>query len=88
MLSRAMLQKVLLAMMASCSLVAAQTTTEQYPSPAEIAAAQASVQPYSPVSNVPGKVFNRFVDIWLENVVSYMLGVSQRTDPRPATRRS
>lgn len=58
-------------MMASCSLVAAQTTTEQYPSAAEIAAAQASVQPYSPVSNVPGKVFNRFVDIWLENVVSY-----------------
>lgn len=70
MLSQKMLQKVLLAMMASCSLVAAQTTTEEYPTAAEIAAAQASVKPYSPVSNVPGKVFNRFIDIWLENTVS------------------
>ncbi|KAF3387880.1 Acid phosphatase [Talaromyces pinophilus] len=67
MLSQTMLHKVLMAMMASCSVVAAQTTTEQYPSAAEIAAAQASVIPYSPTSNVPGKVFNRFIDIWLEN---------------------
>lgn len=62
-----------MAMMASCSMVAAQTTTEQYPSAAEIAAAQASVKPYSPVSNVHGKVFNRFIDIWLENTVSHFL---------------
>lgn len=67
-----MLHKVLMAMMASCCLVAAQTTTEQYPSAAEIAAAQASVIPYSPTSNVPGKVFNRFIDIWLENTVSIL----------------
>lgn len=61
-----------MAMMASCCLVAAQTTTEQYPSAAEIAAAQASVKPYSPTSNVHGKVFNRFIDIWLENTVSIL----------------
>lgn len=72
MLSQTMLHKVLMAMMASCSLVAAQTTTEQYPSAAEIAAAQASVIPYSPTSNVPGKVFNRFIDIWLENTVGIL----------------
>ncbi|EED12134.1 acid phosphatase, putative [Talaromyces stipitatus ATCC 10500] len=67
MLSQKMLYNILLAMMATCSLTAAQTTTEQYPSAAEIAAAQASVVPYSPVSKVHGKVFSRFVDIWLEN---------------------
>lgn len=79
-----MLHKVLMAMMASCSLVAAQTTTEQYPSAAEIAAAQASVIPYSPTSNVPGKVFNRFIDIWLENTVG-ILDTSLKAESFSAT---
>lgn len=29
-----------------------------------------SLKPSSPVSHVNGRSFNRFVDIWLENVVS------------------
>lgn len=64
-----MLKKIVF-VVASCSFVAAQTSTEEYPSAAEIAAAQSSVQPFSPVSHVHGKAFSRFVDIWLENVVS------------------
>ena len=31
---------------------------------------QETLKPSSPVSNVKGLSFNRFVDIWLENVVS------------------
>lgn len=31
---------------------------------------QEPLKPSSPVSNVKGLSFNRFVDIWLENIVS------------------
>ncbi|EHA27650.1 hypothetical protein CBS63078_3787 [Aspergillus niger] len=57
----------LVTLLGGLSLALAQTTTEEYPSLAEIRAAQATVQPYSPVSNVKGTSFNRFVNIWLEN---------------------
>lgn len=59
----------LVTLLGGLSLAVAQTTTEEYPSLAEIRAAQATVQPYSPVSNVKGLAFNRFVNIWLENTV-------------------
>lgn len=59
----------LVTLLGGLSLAMAQTTTEEYPSLAEIRAAQATVQPYSPVSNVKGLAFNRFVNIWLENTV-------------------
>lgn len=65
-----MSKTMMLAMAASFTLAAAQTTTDEYPSAAEIAAARASVEPYSPTSNVKGKAFNRFFDIWFENTVS------------------
>lgn len=65
-------KEIVLAMVASFTLTAAQTTTDEYPTAAEIAAAAASVKPYSPVSNVPGKAFSRFIDIWFENVVSIL----------------
>ncbi|KAF7121842.1 hypothetical protein CNMCM5793_009395 [Aspergillus hiratsukae] len=57
----------LVTLLGGLSVALAQTSSEQYPSPAEIEAAQATVQPYSPVSNVQGLAFNRFVNIWLEN---------------------
>ncbi|KKK26407.1 acid phosphatase [Aspergillus rambellii] len=57
----------LVALLGGLSLALAQTSSEKYPSAAEIEAAQASVLPYSPVSHVNGKSFNRFVNIWLEN---------------------
>jgi len=37
------------------------------PSPASISAAQATVQPLSPTSNVKGVAFDRIFQIWLEN---------------------
>jgi acid phosphatase len=57
----------LVTLLGGLSVALAQTSSEQYPSIAEIEAAQATVQPYSPVSNVQGLAFNRFVNIWLEN---------------------
>lgn len=51
-------------------MAAAETSTIEYPTAAEIEAAQASVLPYSPVSNVKGLAFDRFVDVWIENTVS------------------
>ena len=65
----------LVTLLGGLSLALAQTTTEEYPSLAEIRAAQATVQPYSPVSNVKGTSFNRFVNIWLENTVCLELHV-------------
>lgn len=47
----------------------AQSTPAQDPSAQEIAKSRATVQPHSPVSNVEGLAFNRFVNIWLENTV-------------------
>jgi len=37
------------------------------PSPSEIKAAQATIVPLSPTSDVKGVVFNRIIQIWLEN---------------------
>jgi acid phosphatase len=62
-------KKTLVTVLGGLSLTLAQTSSEQYPSAAEIEAARGSVLPYSPVSNVEGKSFNRFVNIWLENTV-------------------
>ena len=59
----------LVALLGGLSLAAAQTSSEQNPSLEEIQAAQATVLPHSPVSNVKGLAFNRFVNIWLENTV-------------------
>ncbi|KAL2832491.1 phosphoesterase family-domain-containing protein [Aspergillus cavernicola] len=62
-----MFTKTLVALLGGLSVTLAQTSSEQTPSVAEIEAAQATVLPYSPVSNVKGKSFKRFVNIWLEN---------------------
>jgi hypothetical protein len=60
------------------------------PALTDIRAAQATVMPVSPISNVQGKAFNRIVQIWLENTVgqvcliycSQMLIVEFRTTTR------
>lgn len=56
-------------LLATVSLVYAQTATEKEPSLSAIESAAASIQPYSPVSNVEGVAFNRFFQVWLENIV-------------------
>lgn len=63
----------LVCLLGGLSVAAAQSGPAQDPSKAEIAKNRASVEPYSPVSNVEGLAFNRFVNIWLENTVSSSL---------------
>ncbi|KAH1275355.1 hypothetical protein KXX33_006545 [Aspergillus fumigatus] len=60
-------KKSLVTLLGGLSVALAQTSSEQYPSLSEIEAAQATVLPHSPVSNVKGLAFDRFVNIWLEN---------------------
>lgn len=66
-------KKSLFAFVSCLAMAAAETSTVEYPTAAEIAAARASVLPYSPVSNVKGLAFDRFVDIWIENTVSNLM---------------
>jgi acid phosphatase len=42
------------------------------PALTDIRAAQATVMPASPTSNVQGKAFDRIVQIWLENTVGHV----------------
>ncbi|CAI7586110.1 unnamed protein product [Penicillium discolor] len=60
-------KQTLLAFVGALALAAAKTTTEKTPTQAEIDAARDTALPYSPVSNVKGLAFDRFVNIWLEN---------------------
>ncbi|KAJ5715415.1 uncharacterized protein N7483_012596 [Penicillium malachiteum] len=62
-------KQTLTAFVGALALASAKTisTSDEYPSAAEVASAQASVLPYSPVSNVKGLAFNRFAQIWIEN---------------------
>ncbi|KAI3205434.1 hypothetical protein CBS147311_3493 [Penicillium roqueforti] len=60
-------KQTLLAVVGALALAAAKTTTEVNPTQAEIDADRLTARPYSPVSNVRGLVFDRFVNIWLEN---------------------
>ncbi|KAJ5633247.1 hypothetical protein N7490_009586 [Penicillium lividum] len=62
-------KQTLTAFVGALALASAETisSSDDYPSAAEVAASQASVLPYSPVSNVKGLAFNRFAQIWIEN---------------------
>lgn len=64
------LKTSLVSLFGGLSLVVAQSSGAQDPSSEEIAKSRATVEPHSPVSNVEGLAFNRFVNIWLENTVS------------------
>lgn len=59
----------LVALLGGLSVAVAQSSHN--PSAEEIAKARATVKPNSPVSNVQGLSFNRFVNIWLENTVCF-----------------
>lgn len=47
----------------------AQTATTTEPSLSDIAASAATIEPYSPVSNVEGLAFQRIFQVWFENIV-------------------
>ncbi|KAE8152148.1 acid phosphatase PHOa [Aspergillus avenaceus] len=52
----------------TASLAYAQTATEKEPLLSNIQDAAATTKPYSPVSNVTGLAFNKFYQVWLENI--------------------
>jgi hypothetical protein len=56
--------------LATAGVALAATATVSEPSLQEIEAAAATTLPLSPVSNVKGLAFNKFYQIWLENIVS------------------
>jgi acid phosphatase len=68
-------KQTLLAFVGALALATGTTTTEETPTQAEIDAARATALPYSPVSNVKGLAFDRFVNIWLENTVGFPLNI-------------
>lgn len=70
----------LVCLLGGLSVAAAQSGSAQDPSKAEIAENRATVEPYSPVSNVEGLAFNRFVNIWLENTVGLLFGAQEKGD--------
>ncbi|GMF79482.1 unnamed protein product [Aspergillus oryzae] len=61
--------KSFIASLFAASLAYAQTATESEPSLSDIEKAAATTEPYSPVSNVTGLAFDRFFQVWLENIV-------------------
>jgi acid phosphatase len=62
-------KKSLAVFVGALALAAAETTTVEYPTNAEVEEAAATVVPLSPTSNVKGLAFDRFVNIWIENTV-------------------
>ncbi|PYH95036.1 phosphoesterase-domain-containing protein [Aspergillus ellipticus CBS 707.79] len=54
--------------LAAASVAYAQVANVSEPSLATIKQNAATIKPYSPVSNVQGLAFNRFYQIWLENI--------------------
>jgi len=61
--------KTLAALLGIGASAIAQVATTTQPSQSDIAASAATVEPYSPVSNVEGLAFNRSFQVWFENIV-------------------
>lgn len=55
---------------AAAVMVRAQVATTSEPAVSAIKAAAATTLPEASTSNVQGKAFNRFYQVWLENIVS------------------
>ncbi|KAJ5198539.1 Phosphate-repressible acid phosphatase [Penicillium cinerascens] len=60
-------KKSLAVFIGALALAAAETTTVEYPTDAEVEEAASTVVPLSPTSNVRGLAFDRFVQVWIEN---------------------
>lgn len=56
----------------AAGLAAGATITTTEPALAAIEAAQQTIAPLAWTSNVTGKAFDRFYQVWLENVVCIM----------------
>ena len=57
-------------LLAAAVMARAQVATTSEPALAQITTAAATTKPESPVSNVKGLAFDRFYQVWLENIVS------------------
>lgn len=60
----------LASLLAAAVLARAQIATTSEPAVAQITAAAATTVPESPTSDVKGLAFDRFYQVWLENIVS------------------
>lgn len=65
-----------LVLLATAGAAVAQLATTSEPSLSQIEQAAATVMPTSPTSNVAGKAFDRFYQVWLENIVSKSMGAA------------
>src|SRR5271167_883065 len=74
---------------ALAALAASANAQNQYTatSPAQVAKARATALTLSPTSNVPGKTFDRFVTIWLENE-DYSVAIADGITPLFSLRRT
>jgi acid phosphatase len=56
-------------LLAAAVLARAEIATTSEPALAQITAAAATTKPESPTSDVKGLAFDRFYQVWLENIV-------------------
>lgn len=59
-----------LILLGAASVARAAVATTSEPAMTEIQQARATTLPESPTSDVKGLAFNRFYQVWLENIVS------------------
>lgn len=62
--------KTTVIILAAAILARAEVATTSLPPLSDIKAAAATTLPESPTSNVKGLAFDRFYQIWIENIVS------------------
>lgn len=63
------MKAVIAVLMGSAALATAQTATTSEPAIADIHAAAATTKPEVTTSDVKGLAFDRFYQVWLENIV-------------------
>jgi hypothetical protein len=70
------------------AFAAAQTTPDAQISLSDIANSAATTEPYSPVSHVEGLAFNRFFQVWFENIVRLFLLATVRSPTKSTPNRT
>lgn len=72
--------KTVAALLSMAAMAHALVATTSEPSLSQIKTAAATTLPESPVSNVKGVAFDRFYQIWMENVVREVPDENQKGD--------
>lgn len=63
------MKRALASLLAAAVLARAEIATTSEPALAQITGAAATTNPESPISDVKGLAFDRFYQVWLENIV-------------------